>query len=555
METPDLLNQTIKKKRIWLFDTTLRDGNQTVGVDFSVADKVILANAIDAFGLDYVETGWPGANATEDLFFQTPPAFQNAKLVAFGMTRRHNHSAGNDPGLAILVNNPAPVICIVGKSWDFQVSDALRIPLEENLSMISDSVRHLKAHKEEIIFDAEHFFDGYKNNPDYTLRCLKAAHDEGARWIVLCDTNGGTLPDEIEHIVKAVSKDIPISSLGIHTHNDTGNAVANSLAAIRQGIRHVQGTLNGIGERCGNANLVSLIPTLMLKMGFESRIEPKNLPQLTALSRLLDDRLNRSPDITAPYVGSSAFAHKAGLHASGVARNPATYEHISPDTVGNTRFVSMSSQGGRASLMLQLRNYGLGDETFDDKDTKKLLDTIKEYEKKGYSYEGAEASLELLMQRTVYGLSDYYQIKRFRVIDENRHNQAGQQIMESEATVILDDNGEQTIKLAFAHKGPVNALDNALRQALLELWPELEKMKLIDYKVRIIPLSGKLGGTNAVTRVTIESGDETGKRWSTIGVSPSIIAASMEALSEAYHYFLFSHAKKQAKKKSSLLDS
>ncbi|MDP6927666.1 MAG: citramalate synthase, partial [Rhodospirillales bacterium] len=322
------MSGTESDRRIYLFDSTLRDGAQTQGIDFSAADKTAIALDLDMLGVDYVEGGWPGANPTDDAFFKDPPQLKNAKLTAFGMTRRAGRSTGNDPGLSALLDVKTKVVCIVGKTWDFQVDVALGIDLDENVKMIGESITHAKDVAGEALFDAEHFFDGYKENSEYSMKCLNAAAEDGARWIVLCDTNGGTLPDEIERIVSDVIKHIPGDRLGIHCHDDTGNAVANSLAAVRAGIRHVQGTLNGLGERCGNANLISLIPTLMLKMGFETGVSPTDLTRLAQVSHALDERLNRAPDRGAPYVGESAFAHKGGLHVSAVEKDPKCYEHI-----------------------------------------------------------------------------------------------------------------------------------------------------------------------------------------------------------------------------------
>ncbi|HAE03466.1 MAG TPA: citramalate synthase, partial [Rhodospirillaceae bacterium] len=333
--------------RIYLFDTTLRDGAQTQGVDFSVADKVAIAQALDRLGIDYIEGGWPGANPTDDAFFAEPPALTTSKLIAFGMTRRPGRSAENDPGLAPLLQANVSGLCLVGKSWDFHVDVALGIEKEENIRMIADSIRLAAAKKGEAMYDAEHFFDGWKANKDFALACVTAAYEAGARWVVLCDTNGGTLPHEVDAIVREVTQHIPGDHLGIHAHNDTENAVANSLAAVHAGVRQVQGTINGLGERCGNANMCSLIPSLVLKMGFETGLKPNALAEITGLSRLLDGRLDRSPNRHAAYVGSAAFSHKGGLHVSAIAKDPRTYEHIPPETVGNKRHIVVSDQAGR----------------------------------------------------------------------------------------------------------------------------------------------------------------------------------------------------------------
>jgi 2-isopropylmalate synthase len=521
-------------KRIYLFDSTLRDGAQTQGVDFGVPDKQAIALALDQLGLDYVEGGWPGANPTDDAFFATPPSLKHATFVAFGMTRRPGRSAANDPGLAALLNAKATAVCMVGKAWDFHVDVALGIGREENVAMIGESVAFAKTKNREVMFDAEHFFDGYKANPAYAMECIGAAHDAGARWIVLCDTNGGALPDEVERIVGAVCGKIPGSHVGIHTHDDTENAVANSLAAIRVGARQIQGTLNGLGERCGNANLVSLIPTLMLKTDFKVGITEVGLRQLTHVSRLLDERLNRAPLRNAAYVGESAFAHKGGLHVSAVEKDPRTYEHIDPTRVGNRRHIVVSDQSGRANILARFRDIGLAVEA-DDPKVAALVETVKSREYDGYAYDGAEASFELLARRALGGVPDYFRIIRFRVTDDRRWNARGELVTESEATITLEVGGEKQMTVAIGN-GPVNALDSALRKALLAVYPELTDMRLVDYKVRILTPNA---GTGAVTRVMIESADGHGERWSTVGVSPNIIDASFNALHDGITWKLF----------------
>jgi 2-isopropylmalate synthase len=515
-------------KRVYLFDTTLRDGAQTQGVDFSVGDKQALAAALDKLGMDYIEGGWPGANPTDDAFFAQPPRFKRAKFVAFGMTRRPGRSAANDPGLNALLNAKTAAICMVGKSWDFHVDVALGIARAENVAMIAESVAHAKERCGEVMLDAEHFFDGYKANPAYALECAEAAYKSGARWIVLCDTNGGTLPHEIEHIVGAVTAKIPGTNLGIHCHNDTENAVANSLAAIRAGVRQVQGTLNGLGERCGNANLVSLIPSLMLKTDFKLGLSAEDLKQLTHLSRLLDERLNRAPNRSSAYVGESAFAHKGGLHVSAVEKDPKTYEHIEPTLVGNRRHIVVSDQSGRANIMARFREIGLEIDA-DDPKVAALVETVKLREYDGYAYDGAEASFELLARRGLGHVADYFKLTRFRVMDERRWSARGELITESEATVTLDVHGDHVMTVATGN-GPVNALDTALRKALTPLYPGLHDMRLVDFKVRILTPQA---GTEAITRVMIESADANGERWSTVGVSANIIDASYEALNDA----------------------
>ncbi len=521
-------------KRIYLFDSTLRDGAQTRGVDFSVADKIAIAQALDRLGLDYVEGGWPGANPTDDAFFAEPPSFERANFVAFGMTRRPGRSAENDPGLNALLNTVADSVCMVGKAWDFHVDVALGIDRAENVAMIADSVAHALTRVEEVLFDAEHFFDGYKANPDFALDCIKAAFDSGARWVVLCDTNGGALPDEVERITGEVAAHIPGERLGIHTHNDTENAVANTLAGVRAGARMVQGTINGLGERCGNANLVSLIPTLMLKMGFETGVTADGLTHLTHLSRLLDERLNRAPARNAPYVGESAFAHKGGLHVSAVERNPRSYEHVAPELIGNRRHIVVSDQSGRSNILSRFRDIGLDVEA-DDPTVTELVEQVKAREFDGYAYDGAEASFELLARRALDGVPEYFRLNSFRVIDERRWNARGELITLSEATIKVEVRGEAIMTVAEGN-GPVNALDVALRKALNPYYTELGDMWLVDYKVRILTPDR---GTKAVTRVMIESADGHGGRWSTVGVSANVIDASYNALHDSITYKLY----------------
>ena len=512
-------------RRIFLFDTTLRDGAQSQGVDFSVADKIALAEALDHIGIDYVEGGWPGANPTDNAFFAEPPRLHNAMMVAFGMTRRAGRSTANDPGLAGLTQAKVPAVCMVGKTWDFHVDVALEIPRRENIDMIADSVAHLLEKKTEVMFDAEHFFDGYKANRGYALDCIKAAYDSGARWVVLCDTNGGTLPPEIERIVGEVTNIVPGDHLGIHCHNDTENAVANSLAALAAGARQLQGTLNGLGERCGNANLVSLIPTLKLKTNFEIGISDEQLKELTALSRLLDERLNQAPNRHAAYVGDSAFAHKGGLHVSAVEKDPRTYEHIDPELVGNRRHIVVSDQAGRSNILARFRDIDIAVDARDPK-IATLVERVKAREYEGYAYDGAEASFELLARRALGQVPEYFSLTRFRVMDDRRWNARGELVTESEATVTLEVAGQHVMTVANGN-GPVNALDSAIRKALTPIYPQLEDMHLVDYKVRILTPQA---GTGAVTRVMVESADSTGRRWNTVGVSPNIIDASFNAL-------------------------
>ena len=525
----------MKKDRIHLFDTTLRDGQQTPGIDFSVEDKIAIAGMLDAFGLDYVEGGYPGANPTDTAFF-TKKRTGRAKFVAFGMTKRAGVSASNDPGLAALLDSKSDAICLVAKSWDYHVRVALGCSNAENLESIAESVKAVVASGREAMVDCEHFFDGYKANPDYALACATTAFASGARWVVLCDTNGGTQPSEVQAIVKAViAAGVPGDNLGIHAHNDTGQAVANSLAAVEAGVRQIQGTLNGIGERCGNANLVTIIPTLALKETYATRfsigIDTEDLTGLTKLAHTFDELLNRSPDHQAPYVGASAFATKAGIHASALLKDPRTYEHVTPESVGNLRKVMVSDQGGKANFInaLKLRGIAVGK---DDPKLDRLIQIVKEREATGYAYEGADASFALLAYRTLGTVPDFFHVESFRVMVERRYDANGQLKTVSEAVVRVIVDGETMMSVAEGH-GPVNALDLALRKDLGKYQAEIADLELADYKVRILN-----GGTEAITRVLIESTDATGARWWTVGVSDNIIDASFQALMDSIVYKL-----------------
>ena len=536
------------RERLYLFDTTLRDGQQTQGVQFSTDDKVQIANALDALGLDYIEGGWPGANPTDSAFFETRPRTR-ATFTAFGMTKRAGRSADNDEVLAAVLNADTPAVCLVGKTHDFHVDTALGITLEENLVNIRESVAHLVAKGREALFDAEHFFDGYKANPAYALDCLKAAHNAGARWVVLCDTNGGTLPHEVGEITRAViAAGIPGERLGIHTHDDTGNAVASSLAAVDAGARQVQGTLNGLGERCGNANLTSLIPTLLLKEPYASAydigVTREALKTLTRTSRMLDDILNRVPLRSAPYVGASAFAHKAGLHASAIVKNPSTYEHVDPSVVGNARIVPMSNQAGQSNLLSRLSDMGLPAEKGDPA-LMRILDAVKQRETEGYAYDSAQASFELLARGELGLAPDFFDVERYRVISERRRNAKGEIVVESEAVVTISTrDGPRTSFFKNEHAqdmqddGPVNALWQALKSDLGPYQAAIEDMRLTDFKVRITQ-----GGTEAVTRVIIDFADDEGRAWATVGVSANIVDASFEALVDAINWKLVRDAR------------
>ena len=532
----------MKRERIYLYDTTLRDGQQTQGVNFTVDNKIHISKALDELGIDYVEGGWPGANPTDSDFFDTKPKLK-ATFTAFGMTKRSGKSAENDEVLSAVLNANTPGVCLVGKTHDFHVTKALGITLEENLKNISDSVRHIVSKGREALFDCEHFFDGYRENPKYALKAAKAAYDAGARWVVLCDTNGGALPTQIFSATKAVIDiGIPGECIGIHTLNDTEHAVANSLAAIDAGARQVQGTLNGLGERCGNANLVTLIPTLLLKEPYsslyETGIEISKLNGLTSISRTLDDILNRVPDKWAAYVGSSAFAHKAGLHASAILKDPQTYEHIDPTIVGNERIIPMSNQAGQSNLKKRLMDAGLQIEKGDSR-LSEILNAIKEREDRGYAYDSAQASFELIARKILGQLPTFFEIKRYRVTVEKRKNKYGKMVSLSEAVVVAKIGKNKVLSVSESmdpecgDQGPVNALSKALAKDLGPYQNCIDDMTLTDYKVRITG-----SGTDAVTRVIIDSQDAQGRRWSTVGVSANIVDASFEALLDAINWKL-----------------
>ncbi len=528
------------RERIYLFDTTLRDGQQTPGVDFSVEDKIAIANMLDHFGIDYVEGGYPGANPTDTAFFSKRRTGR-AKMTAFGMTMRAGVSASNDPGLAALIGAAGDAVCLVAKSWDYHVKVALGISNEDNLECIADSIAAVAASGKEALLDCEHFFDGYKANPAYALACAKAAYDSGARWVVLCDTNGGTQPDEIAEIIAAViASGIPGENLGIHAHNDTGQAVANSLVAVNAGVRQVQGTLNGIGERCGNANIITLAATLALKERYSSRfdlgIDAEGLTEISALSHGFDELLNRAPDPQLPYVGASAFATKAGIHASALLKDPKTYEHVDPAAVGNSRRVMVSDQGGKSNFINELNRLGISVAKNDPR-LDKLIAIVKEREAMGYAYEAADASFELLALRELGSVPEFFRVDSFRVMVERRFDSHGRVKTVSEAVVKLEIDGRKVMSVSEGD-GPVNALDKAFRKDLGKFQGEIADLKLADYKVRILN-----GGTEAITRVLIESVDDDGVRWWTVGVSENIIDASFQALMDSITFKLMKNRK------------
>lgn len=526
------------RRRVEIYDTTLRDGSQCEDVNFSVEDKVTVARALDELGIHYLEGGWPGSNPRDVEFFSRirKVKFARSKLSAFGSTRRPGVQASKDPNLKALVESGAPVACIFGKSWDFHVAKALEISLEENLDLIHDSVKYLKRHVDKVFFDAEHFFDGYRANPAFALQVLKSARDAGADVLVLCDTNGGSLPSWVGSVVGDVRKELPGAELGIHAHNDTECGVANAIAAVEAGAGQVQGTINGIGERCGNANLVSIIPNLQMKLGLDV-VTPKQLRSLRDVSRLLYELLNMPPWKRQPYVGDSAFAHKGGIHVSAVQKYASTYEHIEPELVGSSHRILVSDLAGQSNVLYKAKEFHI-DLAKNSPATREILDQLKTLEHAGYQYEGAEASFELLMQRALHKENHRkgFRLVGFRVIDEKRAE--GEEPL-SEATVQIEVDGQVSHSVALGN-GPVNALDGALRKSLIPFYPELKDVELLDYKVRVI--AGEKG-TGSFVRVLIESGD--GKdRWGTVGVSHDIIEASYQALADSIAYKLYKDKKK-----------
>ena len=522
------------RERLTLFDTTLRDGAQTTGVDFSLDDKLQIAVLLDKLGIDYVEGGYPGANPLDTTFFEKKRTL-HARFTAFGMTKRAGRSVANDPGVVGLLEADCDAICFVAKAWDYHVHVALGCTTEENLEGVRESVEAATARGREVLVDCEHFFDGYKANPTYALEVARTAHASGARWVVLCDTNGGTLPQEISAIVAEVTRHVPGDRLGIHAHDDTGNAVANSLAAVDAGVRQIQGTLNGLGERCGNANLVSLIPNQLLKPLYAERftigVAEADLASLTHVSRSLDEILNRAPNRHAPYVGASAFATKAGIHASAVVKDPRTYEHVAPDAVGNRRLLLVSDQAGRSNILAELERLGISVQR-DDPRVARLLDEVKDREAMGYAYEGADASFYLLAKKVLGEVPEFFTVERFKVNVERRYNAVGELVTAAEAIVKVRVGDEVLISAAEGN-GPVNALDVALRKDLGRYQHLIAPLVLLDYKVRVFQ-----GGSDAVTRVLIETGDGTGERWTTVGVSANIIDASFQALTDSIVYRL-----------------
>lgn len=512
-------------ERIFLYDTTLRDGAQSEGISFSADDKVDILRKLDSFGIPFVEGGWPGSSPRDDLFFQKAGDIElrNTQLVAFGSTRRHGILPSEDPNLLALAGSPAGWCCIFGKSWDFHVTDALRISLDENLGLIADSISFLKSKGKRVMFDAEHFFDGFRSNREYALKCVRTAAEAGAEFVILCDTNGGSLPSQISEAVQEVIAGCG-AKVGIHCHNDSELAVANSLAAVSAGAVMVQGTINGIGERCGNANLCSLIPDLKLKMDLD--IGDIRLEGLTDLSRFISEISNSPADPSLPYVGEKAFAHKGGMHVSALVRDPRTYEHIQPDLVGNRRRVLVSDMAGKASIGRKLSELGID---IDGSESREITDMIKNLEFKGYEFEGADASFELLVRRLRDRFTPPFKIEGFRVFIDDAEGG-----MTAEASVKVRDSEGRLEHTASDGDGPVNALDNALRKALSRFFPEMDRIRLTDYKVRVLD---EKSATAASVRVLIRSSDGT-RDWTTVGVSENVIEASLIALVDSFEYAL-----------------
>ena len=518
-------------KRIQVYDTTLRDGTQSEDISFTLEDKLRIAERLDDLGVHYVEGGWPGSNPRDEEFFRAVKrvGLKHAKVAAFGSTRRAGVRASEDRNLALCLRAETPVVTIVGKTWDLHVREDLRIPLEENLEVIRDSVAYLRKRVDEVVFDAEHFFDGLAAARDYALACVRTAADAGATLICLCDTRGGSLPGQVGEGVAAARAAVA-TPLGIHCHNDCELAVANSVAGIEGGCVQVQGTINGFGERCGNANLVSVIPVLQLKHGYHC-ITAAQLKKLSDISRFVYELANLEPSKRQAFVGQSAFAHKGGLHVAAVQKNPTTYEHIDPDLVGNSQRVLVSDLAGRSNLLYKAAKFGLDLESNQPAVTA-LLRELKDLEAKGFAFEGAEASFELLMRKAIDGdRLRFYRLIGFRVIDEKRTED---EPPIAEATIMLEGPDGQTEHTAAQGNGPVNALDRALRKALGKFYPEVEQVRLHDYKVRVLGNEG----TEAVVRVLIESGDEH-ERWGTVGVSHNVIEASWQALVDSMDYKLY----------------
>lgn len=534
MEKYNILN--LMKRKIEIYDTTLRDGSQAEDISFSLDDKIKITEKLDELGVHYIEGGWPGSNPKDAEYFKKVKKLKlkNSKVVAFGSTHKPKLNVENDPNIRTLIASETEIITIFGKSWDFHVTEALKISLEENLELIFNTVTYLKKYTSKIFFDAEHFFDGYKYNSSYAIECLKSAEQAGVDCLVLCDTNGGTLPYEIEKIIKEVKKEIK-TPLGIHAHNDSDCAVANSLIAVLNGAIQVQGTMNGFGERCGNANLCSVIPNLQIKLGFHC-IDESMLRNLTEISRFVYEIANLTPFKRQPFVGESAFAHKGGVHVSAVRKKPETYEHIRPDLVGNRQRILVSDLAGKSNILKKAEEFGIILEP-NSPDVQAIVDAVKNLENEGFQFEGADASLELLFKKTLGLKRKFFDLIGFRVIDEKRK---WDEPTLSEATIMVKV-GKSIEHTAATGNGPVNALDNALRKALERFYPELKRVRLKDYKVRVVN-SGR--GTASKVRVLIELGDDE-DIWSTVGVSENIIEASWQAIVDGIEYKLYKEKMKK----------
>ena len=522
-----------------LYDTTLRDGTQAEDINFSVEDKVRVAQKLDELGIHYIEGGWPGSNPRDIQFFKEMQSVKlaNARLVAFGSTRRAGAKPKDDANIKALLKAGTSVVTIFGKTWDLHVKEALKISPEENLDLIYDSLRFLSGRVEEVFYDAEHFFDGYKANPEYALKTLKSAQEGGAECLILCDTNGGTLPDELVEIIRDVKHHVN-APLGIHAHNDSDTAVANSILAVKEGAVQVHGTINGFGERCGNANLCSIIPNLKLKMGIDC-VRSEQLRKLRETSRFIYELANLPHNKHQAYVGDSAFAHKGGVHVSAVLKKPETYEHIKPELVGNHQRILVSDLSGKSNILYKAQEFGI-DIKSKDPIVQSILKVLKDLEHQGFQYEGAEASFELLMQKAMKQRKKYFKLLGFRVIDEKKKESEPPY---AEATIKLDVNGKVE-HTASEGNGPVNALDNALRKALEKFYPNLKDVELLDFKVRVLT-AGK--GTAASVRVLVESGDGE-EKWGTVGVSQNVIEASWQALVDSLEYKLYKDEKGSLKR-------
>ncbi|MBI5179032.1 MAG: citramalate synthase [Nitrospinae bacterium] len=526
-------------ERVFVYDTTLRDGSQSEDISFSLQDKLRITGKLDDLGVRYIEGGWPGSNPKDAAYFKEVRKLKlkNARIAAFGSTHHPSRTPSTDANLRLLLECKAPVVTLVGKTWDIHVSTVLRVAKPHNLRLIRDSVKYVKPKVDEVVFDAEHFFDAYKNDSLYAMECLEAALEGGADWLVLCDTNGGSLPHEVFDITAQVKQKYNCN-IGIHCHNDGDLAIANTIMAVQAGARQVQGTVNGLGERCGNADLCSIVPNLQIKLGYKCFPEAK-LKNLRETSLFVSEMGNLKPRIHQPFVGQSAFAHKGGLHVDAVLKNPLTYEHIPPEKVGNTRRILVSDLAGKATIQAKAREFGI-DLKSDDPVARDVVGRIKELESQGYQFEGADGSLEILIKKARGHWKKFFEVKRSRVLVSVSANSEQQY---SEAVVVLKTPDGAEHRAVAEGNGPVNAMDKAFRQALSAYYPELKGVRLLDFKVRILD---ETSGTSAKTRVLIESGDEFGNKWGTVGVSENVIEASWQALIDSIDFRL--HRKTPKKK-------